>query len=474
MKLWQKNFLAAVTVSLATLFLVCAVLIVQNDRRIFEAARLSAEQRFLSVVSAVETSAAVYPTDVQARQAAMARALSVSSALGDGAFFMTAGDALLYGDPAAFPLPAFPEAGETPVCAYVDAENGAAFLCAVETSGCRVYGVWDGESIRTEGRKTALGMGITVLGAAGLLAAVLYALSRRMFRPLAALEKGAREIAAGQYQLRLPPDRTQDVNALARSFNEMAQSVEGHIAALEAENERQRRFVRDLAHEMKTPMTAMMGYSDLMLAGKVAESERQEACRYISQQSRRLNELSQKLMELARLEQGGTWEKAPVSLAGVFRAAAETVGPMLQKKGVSLLLPAGDAALPGDETLLCALAANLLTNACKYSPEGGTVRCDIRDDDQETVLSVADQGPGVPEEALSMLTEAFFMVDRARARRENGAGVGLTLCDRIARLHGGKMRFENLRPGFRAAAVFPKNAEPAQNLQLGDNPDTNR
>lgn len=123
----------------------------------------------------------------------------------------------------------------------------------------------------------------------------------------------------------------------------------------------------------------------------------------------------------------------------------------------------------GDPDLLLTLTLNLLTNACKASPAGGTVSCAIEKEGASVRLSVSDAGDGVPEASLPLLTEAFYMVDKSRARKENGAGVGLTLCQEIARLHGGSLTFENLHPGFRASVILPAlSADAPRNLQNGD------
>lgn len=455
MKLWQKNYLAVLSVSFALLFSVCAALLVQQNDHAFQAEKQRVEGAFATARQAVAGAAALY-TDGEAALSAMNRALSVTEGLGtDGQFVLFRNGQVCHGTADALPALWVPQttAGRA---LFLSTEEGPVFLCGAEENGCTLAGVWAEGTLVQNARRQALIMGGVLLIALVVLACVLFTQSRRMFRPLARLETGARAIADGQYGLRLTGRaNAADIQALSDSFNQMAQSVESHVAALEDENARQKQFVRDLSHELKTPMTAMLGYSDLMLADRLTPSERQEGCRYIAQQCRRLNELSQKLMKLSRLDGEEGLPLDDVSLLAAMTAAGDALHPLFREKGVTLRLPAEDAPVQGDGALLCDLFANLMANACKYAPAGSAVVCRLTRTETALEASVTDEGPGAPEEALPLLTRPFYMADKARTRSENGAGIGLSLCARIMTLHGGHMVFFNRHPGFEARAVFP-------------------
>lgn len=467
MRLWQKNLIAVLAVSVLVLAAMCALLIVDDNRGRLEGEREAARRDFRTALTALENSAALYPQDRAERQRAVIRSLQVTSSLGGrGQWLLTAEGEPVFGQRANIPLDVLPTAGEALFCALYPGWEGPVLVCAQKTSEYTLYGAWEESSLWAGGRSRAARMGIMLAAAAVVLAVLLFLLSQRMFRPLNMLEKSAQAVAAGDYDRRVPPSGVSDLDALGKSFNEMAASVRRHIDALERENQQQRRFVANLAHEMKTPMTAMIGYSDLLLGERVPEAQRREAYQYISQQARRLNELSHKLTALSGLERREELAFLPLSLKRLLEEAVGTVRPLAEKKGVHILPPRGDAPVLGEETLLISLLTNLLTNACKASPADGEILCTAGRKEGGTFAAVTDQGAGVPEESLPLLTEPFYMVDKSRARKENGAGIGLALCKEIARLHGGKMEFENLRPGFRVTLWLP------DNLQNDDMPNT--
>lgn len=460
MKLWQKNLLAVLAVSVMVLAAMCALLIADDNQARFQAECEAVEREFFTAMTSLTNSANLYPDDAWERQQAMIRALQVTQSLGGrGKWLLLQGNAPLFGNRADIPLAHLPPAEKQMQCAFYEGQQGPVFVCTQQEGDFSLYGAWDGNSLFLGGRQRASRMGWMLIGAATALALLLFLLSRKMFRPLRQLEKGARAIASGNYALRIPPSGASDLDALSDSFHEMAAAVQSHITALEKENEQQRRFVANLAHEMKTPMTAMIGYSDLLLQSRVAPEQRQEAYQYISQQARRLNELSQKLMALSRLSQQEELAFSPLSMRSLFEEAAQTARPLMENKGLLFQLPPEDVSFQGEEGLLISLLTNLLTNACKASSPGGRIICQTGRDQKGIFAAVSDEGGGVPDEALSLLTDPFYMVDKSRARKENGAGIGLTLCREIARLHGGEMQFVNLQPGFRAVLRLPTNLQ---------------
>lgn len=466
MKLWQKNLLATLLLFLVVMALVCALLIHSENQTRYAAEQTAVLREFSSAVSILRTTAALYPGDSAEQRQSVIRAVQVTANLGRGQWLLIRDGVRMMGS---MPLDYLPASTQEAQSFFYETPQGPVFLCAQQAEGYILYGAWDASVLWQDGRALAWRMGVILLGASMLLAAGIYLLGRKMFGPLGALEKGAKAVAGGDYSLRLAPCRTEDLNALSQSFNRMAQAVETHIGNLEKENQVQRRFVQNLSHEMKTPLTAMLGYSELLLAGRIEEAEKASAYQYIAQQSRRLNELALKLLSLSRLENGEGLAFVPLSVQKITVQAMQAAGPLAEKKGLLLTAPVQDAEVSGDPDLLLTLTLNLLTNACKASPAGGTVSCAIEKEGASVRLSVSDAGDGVPEASLPLLTEAFYMVDKSRARKENGAGVGLTLCREIARLHGGRLTFENLHPGFRASVILPAlSADASRNLQNGD------
>ena len=261
---------------------------------------------------------------------------------------------------------------------------------------------------------------------------------RSVTEPLAKLEHASRAIAAGAYGSRTGLQTDDEIGALSAHFDAMAAAVQQHSAA-QAENlRRQKEFVAAFTHELKTPMTTMMGYADWLRAGAAGPGDVKEAADYIYHETRRLEELSFKLLALLQLEQGAA-ACAPLPDRALFAAVQRSLG----RGGLQVTFAAAGCTLWGDKSLLTDLLLNLIHNAraaCRALPEGRvTVRSAPQGDG--VLLTVQDNGCGIPAADLPRLTEPFYMVDKSRARGRGGTGVGLALCSRIAALHGTALQF---------------------------------
>ena len=264
---------------------------------------------------------------------------------------------------------------------------------------------------------------------------VLPLMIRGTLRPLRELGMVSEKIAGGQYALRSGLTTRDEVGELARSFDHMAETVEQKILDLEETARRRELLLGALTHEMKTPMTAIIGFSDSLLTMPLTEQGRMEAAHEIHEAALRTERLSQKMMQLIAMTD------CPVLVWQNIDAEwlAETVGkatqPMLNDRGVSLTVHRECDALRGDADLLTSLLTNLIDNAAKASPAGSTVTLTIA----QGKLSVADEGSGIPAEQIPLVTEPFYRVDKARSRKLGGAGLGLSLCQMIAQAHGGEL-----------------------------------
>lgn len=209
-----------------------------------------------------------------------------------------------------------------------------------------------------------------------------------------------------------------------------------YYARLQALNDRQARFVAALTHELKTPMTAVIGYADLLRSGEVSEDRRRQAANALYHESARLEALSQRLLALQKLQNAPPLTLTPVPVAAVF-AGLERSLPDLP---VTLACDApADAAVLADRVLLDDLLRNLILNAAHASEAGAAVRLGCTRAGDRWRLTVTDEGRGIPPEALPHVKEPFYRVDKARARADGGSGLGLALCDEIARAFGGRL-----------------------------------
>lgn len=283
-------------------------------------------------------------------------------------------------------------------------------------------------------------------------AAVTAVFARRMTRPLRTLTTASAEIADGDYARRTGLHTGDEIETLSSSFDKMADAVQEKITALQADVRQREDFMGAFAHELKTPMTSIIGYADMLRTIQASPAEQYEAAGAIYHEGRRLEALSGKLLALLGLGEE-TITLQPTALAALW--------PRLQAAcpGVPLQLPACDAAVQADADLLLDLLCNLVGNAVKASEPGQPVELRAADNGDTVTLTVADHGCGIPQSEISRVTEPFYMVDKSRARKQGGSGLGLALCKRIAEVHGSDLHIESTPgEGTRVSVILRKGA----------------
>lgn len=285
---------------------------------------------------------------------------------------------------------------------------------------------------------------------------------RQILRPLYRLKTVSDGFVRGNYQERLPVVRKDEIGEISQAFNHMADRVETHIQELAEENEKQRRLLGSLAHELKTPMTAIQGYAQTLQHLSLSPEKQEKALTYIEKECKRLSRLSAKMLELTRLWEGVKVEKEKLSVEQLFEEVKETIFWRLKEKGLQLEVRVSKGLwIWGDEDLLNSFFLNLADNACKVSPAGGNIRLE----GSREGLFVMDEGPGIPKEEWKKITEPFYMLEKSRARKEGGAGLGLSLCEQIARIHEGKLVMENLPEGGFRAGLFTDWLQEGEDLE---------
>ena len=261
-----------------------------------------------------------------------------------------------------------------------------------------------------------------------------------LLRPLKRLSAAAARIAAGQYGQRTNIQTQDEAGTLSRDFVAMAASVQNAMENLAEEVRRRDDFVAAFTHEIKTPMTAMLGYADLLRSRDIGQGAREKAADYVYHETKRLETLSLKLLELMRLgREGPVLESVP--LAAVFSDVRHACAGL---EGASVAFAdARGIRVMADRPLLADLLYNLAVNAVRASKPGSPVHVGFEAQGTGIVLFVQDKGRGIPESELGRITEPFYMVDKSRARAQNGSGLGLALCQRIAAAHHTALEFES-------------------------------
>ena len=227
-----------------------------------------------------------------------------------------------------------------------------------------------------------------------------------------------------------------------------------HYERLQELNARQSRFVADLTHELKTPLTSLIGYADLLRGGTLDAERRRTAAEALYHESARLESLSQQLLALNGLQADGVVLR-PVRVAAAFADAVRSLPDVV----LDCDAPA-EAVVLADRVLLADLVRNLALNAWHAGPQDGAVHLRCTDAGECWRLTVQDTGCGIPAEALPHLTEPFYRVDKARARANGGSGVGLALCAQIAEAFGTQMTFASrVGEGTTVTILLQKEAE---------------
>lgn len=220
----------------------------------------------------------------------------------------------------------------------------------------------------------------------------------------------------------------------------MAARQEEHVAALQATMEGQDRFIGSFTHELKTPMTSILGYADLLRRGTLSPEEQASAADYIFSEGKRLERLSLKLLDLY-LAQHQQPALVPTAPGEILQDLADHLAPGLAREGIALSAESGPGVCLLEPDLFRSLLLNLVDNSRKALEKGGRIALTCTMTETGCRLTVEDNGRGMPPEVLAHLTEAFYRVDKSRARAQGGAGLGLALCERIAVLHSGAIHF---------------------------------
>ncbi len=291
--------------------------------------------------------------------------------------------------------------------------------------------------------RRSLWRSFAAVGAIGavLVAALSLFVARLSVRPVKQLAHAAQAIASGEAQgPALPLTRRDETGELARRFDEMRAAIAAREEALRSEAQGRQELIDALAHEMRTPLTAMLGYARLLQTAALDEAQRGTALRAIARETQRLADMDKRLLLLTRLPHEEI-VREDVNGRLLLAQAAGALKPLTN--GVRLCVKAeGEAVWRGDPELLYMLAQNLCVNAVRASAPG-----------QEVVLtafadgfSVQDAGRGMTPEQCARACEPFYKADKARTRSQGGAGLGLTLCARICAAHGGRLRIDS-EPG---------------------------
>lgn len=286
-----------------------------------------------------------------------------------------------------------------------------------------------------------------------------YVLAALLTRPLHHLSDISRQLAKGNRAARATIKSNDEIGALAKDFNHMAQQLSDKMEELEEIIKQQELFMGSFAHELKTPMTAIIGYADLLRMQHMNEAERLEAYQYIYTESKRLQSLSFKLLNLFVTKESD-WTMQSIALRPLLEEVIVSCTEQFIDKQINISVACPDILVTAEPDLIKSLFINLIDNAVKSIEKTGHIEIKARKAaEQMACIEIKDNGRGMPDSELKHITEAFYRIDKSRSRAQGGAGLGLTLCNEIVHLHGGSLAFRSREQNGTCVTVFLKGAE---------------
>ncbi|MDD5094768.1 MAG: ATP-binding protein [Dehalococcoidia bacterium] len=278
----------------------------------------------------------------------------------------------------------------------------------------------------------AVPLTLAVAGAGGVF------LARRALKPVDQIAQTALQIEEKDLSQRIPVDTKDELGRLATVLNQM-------IERLEKAFKRQRQFAADASHELRTPLAVIQAESTLALEKDRPAEEYRSSLELVVQESEHMSHIISQLLTLARADSGKeqmTFET--IDLGKLIGDVVQDAEVLSREKGLRFELGRMDNAMvTGDKARLKELLLNLLDNAIRYTPTGGTVSLSLVRQDRMAVMAIKDTGIGIPPEHLPHIFGRFYRVDKARSRTDGGSGLGLAICQHIVESHGGRIEVES-------------------------------
>jgi heavy metal sensor kinase len=263
-------------------------------------------------------------------------------------------------------------------------------------------------------------------------------LTNRTLKPVDRITDIARGIGEGDLSRRIDIQSDDEMGRLASTLN-------GMIARLEGAFNRQRQFAADASHELRTPLAVIQAESSLALDKKRTQAEYRKSLELVSQEVAYMSEIIGKLLQLVRSDASSEQlNLEEVNLRDLWAELASNVEALAQEKGLQLLPgPMDNLSVKGDKLKLRQLFLNILDNAIRYTPSGGSITASLTRKEENAVVSIRDTGIGISAEHLPFIFDRFYRVDKARSRAEGGMGLGLAIASSIAKVHGGDIEIES-------------------------------
>lgn len=282
-------------------------------------------------------------------------------------------------------------------------------------------------------------------GVLGVLFAVLGTgvLSQVISEPIENLSETSKKIASGKFNERAKNLSNDEIGVLAEQFNVMANEIESKILQLELESQSKQRFIDNLTHELRTPLTSIIGYSDILRKLEYDKKTFDKSLTYINSEGKRIENMVRSMMNMILLRNSSVMHMKQCSIKEFFDDIVYVMKVSAEQKNIKLEIEGLDMEVLFDPELMKEVFYNLIDNAMKASESGDKIIIGSVQDEYNRYLYIKDFGKGMDESEISKIMEPFYRVDKARARKDGGRGLGLSICDQIIKLHGFKIKVES-------------------------------
>ncbi|WP_459481747.1 sensor histidine kinase [Clostridium saccharoperbutylacetonicum] len=287
-----------------------------------------------------------------------------------------------------------------------------------------------------------------------IFAVFMYFISRLITKPINTLIASTQKISSGKYSERVKLKSKDEFNMLSNNFNLMAQTIEDKINELEISNIEKETFINNLTHELKTPLTSIIGYANLIRTSKYDEELFFEAADYIYKEGKRLEKMAFKMMDLIYAKTQEI-ELLHEKIMPIIKEVEKSFQVKLEEKNIELIIKGEDCIFDMDKDLIKMTLCNLIENAIKASESNSKIYLKVSVLENKTYISISDFGSGMAREHLGKIWQPFYVVDKARSRKSNGAGIGLSICKKIVEVHNADIEINSeLGKGTEVILIF--------------------
>lgn len=258
---------------------------------------------------------------------------------------------------------------------------------------------------------------------------IIQIISRRMIKPIKQITEATKKVAAGDFSVKLETNSKDEIQDLVDNFNQMVDDL-GSIECLQKE------FIDNVSHEIKTPISSIQGFAELLKDESLTKEEREEYASIIMEESNRLLNLSTNMLKLSKLQnQNKIAKKDQIDIAEQIRKAIYLLEPKWSKKEITFDVSLEEKYFLGDEELIFQVWVNLIENAIKYSGQNSKIDITLKQEDNFIVVRIKDYGKGMKEEELKKIFSRFYQIDKSHS--SEGSGLGLAIVKRIVELSEG-------------------------------------